>query len=243
MGPGSRRGGPLHPWHHGGHQRGPRTPGRADRYPHHRGLSRRPRTGPPDAPSDVRPQAGPRDTGVPRPRRPADRGPRAGVGRRRSAGAPGRRLAGPGGRQTDRPGGRGDCRLLPVFLPSSRTRATGPGIHPTPPPRGDGVAVFRGRSHLPRVRTHLRHRLRRLQQTGGRPLPGRHGTRPGCRRGAGAGADHAVPGRPGRGQGGTPAARPPVPLRPRCRRHRRPGGGTGGGTERSDHARRRRNQQ
>ncbi len=147
----------------------------------------------------------------------AERGRRAGAGRR-----------------------RGDRHLLPVLLPQSRPRTARRRADPRPPSRAHAVALARGRSGVPRIRAHGRHRLRRLPEAAGRQLPGAPRTRPRPGRHQCAAAGHAIARRAGGRRGRPPAAGAAVPVRAGGRRDRRPDRRRLGIDRRSDHDRCRR---
>ena len=156
------------------HQRDPRGEGRAHRAPDDRGIRGRARYRPAEALAHVRPLHVPGDAGIPRPRAPsrgnlgADRSRRLDRrSARRGGGARDRGASGRGGRHQ---GGRG---LLSLLVSQSRPRTANRRHHRArlPPPRG--IDFIRGRSGLPRVRAHLRHRVRRLRATHRQRLPRR----------------------------------------------------------------------
>ena len=111
--------------HHGRHQRGAGAQGREDRPDHHRGLPRRARDRPPDAPPDVRPaSARTGDAGVPGARRAAQGGARA--GRRAGRGARAARRGVPSRAAADElvaDGAQAIAVVLPVLVPQPRARA------------------------------------------------------------------------------------------------------------------------
>ena len=109
-------------------------------------------------------------------------------------------------------------------------------------PQHHGLAVLRGRSGLPRVRAHLRDGVRRLHQAGGRTLPREDGAGPGGGRCADAAPDHAVAGRHQLLPDRPAAPGAALPVGPRRRRHRRPGGRPRGRDRRPDHRRYRRHE-
>ena len=86
----------------------------------------------------------------------------------------------------------GDRHRLPVLVPQSGARAarrarSSRDRHPD----ARGLALVRGRSGVPRIRAHRRHRLRRLREAGDRPLS-RRMEQDLAAAGVGAAADHAV---------------------------------------------------
>ena len=86
----------------------------------------------------------------------------------------------------------GDRGVLSVLLPASAARAAHARVDRGGASGHRRVAVERRRSHLPRIRTHRRHRVRCVHEAGRRPLSGT----PGGRAARGARhrtvADHAV---------------------------------------------------
>ena len=145
---------------------------------HDRGLPRRARDRPADAAPDVRRDARAGDAGVPGARRAAQGGARA---RRRSGEvvapldeASVRRR----GDELVAAGVRGDRGLFSVLVPqSARTSGAPREIIARDIPTCLRLAVLRGRSGLPRVRAHRRHRVRCLREAGGRPLSRQPGAR------------------------------------------------------------------
>ena len=89
-------------------------------------------------------------------------------------------------------GAQRDRGRVPVLVPRRHARAARARDHPGAPSRRVRLAVVGGRPGVPRIRTHRRHRLRRLREAGGRPLSRQSRQRPAERLGARAAADHAV---------------------------------------------------
>ena len=221
--------------HDGGDQRGAGAKGRPARDHHHRGVPRHPRDRAPDATRDVRDPARPPDPGVPRAARHADRGEGAdrpgGRGHRTARRSVGARHPRSARRRRSRVH-RGVPPLL-VRQPGARTPGAGDRARRTPGARD--LALERGRPRVPRVRADRGHRLRRLHQADGGPLPRRSGATAGRCGSAGTTAGDAV-------TRGTRARRhrprppgTPIPLRAGGRRHWRSGDRGGGRPRRRHH--------
>ena len=168
----------LRPRHDGRDQRRARAQGRAARAAHDRGLHGRARDRPAEPAPDLRP-----DARSPRRRASSPRARAAAAWSRRSSphgevrDAARRGVARSERRRAARRGRRGDRDLLPLLLRQSGARAGRP-----PHGSASGIPALvvslssRGRSGVPRIRAHRRHRVRRLREARPRPLPRRHGS-------------------------------------------------------------------
>ena len=228
--------------HHGGHQRGARAQGRQGGPARHRRLCGRAGDRPQLPPQHLRPCGAGERAGVPRAAAPAQRRGRAHLRAGRDRHAARCRVAARRHRLIAGAEGRRDRRRLPLFLRQPGARARGRAGDRRDGAGGDGLALLRHRSRVPRIRAHQHHRLRRLREAGARPLPRRDGARPrGVRRERAAAGD-AVARRPRRLVGGAAPSGSPVSFRSRGRCDRRPGGRPRGRARRPHHLRHRRHQ-
>ena len=175
----------LPAWHDDRHQCGAGAQGREDRADRQRGVPRHPGDRLPAPPGSAPHHAGTGHAGVPGTRRATQGGARAGLRAGRGDRAAGRGLGAARRGGTGRRRRAGDRGVLSVLLPASAARAAHARADRGGASGHRRVAVERGRSHLPRIRAHRRHRVRCVHEACRRPLSGTPGGR------AARGARHA----------------------------------------------------